>query len=149
MPARNAMSARNVMTVKCIDHVNLTVADFDATAAWYGRVFGFEVVEEGDQDGNRWGVLRTGDSMLCIYEYPDCRLDDRHALRKAGLHGINHFGFRITDGPAWEMIVEREELDVLYGGPLHWPHSMSWYITDPTGWEIEVALWDADTVAFD
>ena len=149
MSAKNAMSARNAMTVKSIDHVNLTVADFDATAAWYGRVFGFEVVEEGDQDGIRWGVLRAGDSMLCIYEYGDCRLDDRHALRAAGLHGINHFGLRITDRAAWEETVVREEVNVLYGGPLSWPHSTSWYVTDPTGWEIEVALWDHDVVAFD
>ncbi len=101
--------------IASIDHVNLTVADFAETVAWYGRVFGFELVEEGDQDGTRWGVIRAGDTMLCIYEFAACRLDDRHAMRAAGLHGINHFGFRVTD---------------------------------PTGWEIEVALWDEDRIAF-
>ncbi len=65
-----------------------------------------------------------------------------------GLHGINHFGLRITDRTAWEEIVDREKIEVLYDGPTRWSHSTSWYISDPTGYEIEVALWDDDMVAF-
>ncbi|MFI5403950.1 MAG: VOC family protein, partial [Planctomycetota bacterium] len=58
-----------VMTVTRLDHLNLTVRDFDETASWYGRVFGFEVVEkETDAQGRPWGVLRAGDALLCIYE---------------------------------------------------------------------------------
>ncbi|MFT5315527.1 MAG: catechol 2,3-dioxygenase-like lactoylglutathione lyase family enzyme [Candidatus Krumholzibacteriia bacterium] len=136
------------MKLKNIDHVNITVANFDETVAWYGRVFGFELVEEAMQDDTRWGVIRQGDVMLCIYEYPDCALEDRFAMRKRGLHGINHYGVRITDGAEWEAIVEREKLNVLYGGPIRWNHNTSWYVADPTGWEIEVALWDDDTIRF-
>lgn len=137
------------MTVKNIDHLNLTVADFDRTVAWYGRVFGFALVEEGEQDGGRWGVIRAGEAMLCIYEHGDCEMKDRHALRRMKLHGVNHFGLRIADRAAWEAVVEREEVPVLYGGPVRWRHSTSWYLQDPTGYEIEVALWDHDTIAFD
>ncbi len=136
------------MQVKHIDHLNLTVADFDETVAWYGRVFGFELAEEDVQDGVRWGVIRRGEALLCIYQFADCRHEDRFAMRKLGLHGVNHFGLRITDRAAWETIVEKEGVEVLYDGPVRWPHSTSWYIKDPTGWEIEVALWDDDTVAF-
>ncbi len=137
------------MKLKNIDHLNLTVANFDDTVAWYGRVFGFELVEEAMQDETRWGVLRHGDAMLCIYEFPDCHHEDRFAMRKRGLHGINHFGLRITQRAAWEAVIEREKLTVLYDGPITWPHSTAWYVTDPTGWEIEVALWKDDTIAFD
>ncbi|MEN8008220.1 MAG: VOC family protein [Candidatus Krumholzibacteriota bacterium] len=137
------------MKLKNIDHINLTVADFDETAVWYQRVFGFEVVEEGMQDDTRWGVIRQGDVMLCIYQFEDCRYEDRFALRKMGLHGINHFGLRITDRKDWEETIEREKIEILYEGPIRWPHSTSWYIADPTGWEIEVALWDGDSIAFD
>ena len=42
------------MQLKNIDHINLTVADFETTVAWYGRVFGFELVEE---DRPRSGCL--------------------------------------------------------------------------------------------
>ena len=29
------------------------------------------------------------------------------------------------------------------------PHSRSWYVTDPTGYEIEVAHWNGDRIVFD
>lgn len=60
-----------------------------------------------------------------------------------------HFGLRITDADEWLETVDREGLEVLYGGEVAWPHSTSWYLTDPTGYEIEVALWDRDRIAFD
>jgi len=136
------------MHLKSIDHVNLSVADFDETVAWYGRVFGFSPVEEGLQDGRRWGVIRNGEVMLCIYEQPECRYEDRFVIREKGLHNINHFGLRITDRAAWQAVIEREQLTVLYDGPVTWSHSTSWYITDPTGYEIEVSLWHDDTISF-
>jgi catechol 2,3-dioxygenase-like lactoylglutathione lyase family enzyme len=137
------------MQLKNIDHINLTVADFDATVAWYGRVFGFELVEEGLQDEIRWGVIRQSEVMLCIYQFADCRYEDRFAQREMGLHGINHFGLRIIDRKEWEETVAREDLKVLYGGPIDWSHSTSWYVTDPTGYEIEVALWEGNVICFD
>lgn len=139
----------HTMRLKNIDHLNLTVASFDETVAWYNRVFGFTLVEEAMQDGTRWGVIRNGEVMLCIYEYADCRYEDRFEMRRRGLHGINHFGLRITDRTAWEETITRENLTVLYDGPVVWPHSTSWYVQDPTGWEIEVALWNDDRIDFD
>jgi len=136
------------MMIKNLDHLNLTVADFDESVEWYGRVFGFVLVEQDVQEGVRWGVIRSGDTMLCVYEYRDCKLEDRFAMRQMGLHGINHFGLRITDRESWEATIAGENLEVLYGGPVSWPHSISWYVKDPTGWEIEVALWNDDQVSF-
>ena len=137
------------MSLKNIDHINMTVADFENTIAWYGRVFSFELVEEGLQDGERWGVIRSGEVMLCIYEQKECTYEDRFAVRKRGLFNINHFGFRITDQAEWQETITREKLHVLYDGPISWPHSTSWYVKDPTGYEIEVALWNDDAIAFD
>ena len=128
------------MKVRNVDHLNLSVRSFGESAEWYGRVFGFEVVEEGLYNGAPWGVLRSEDAMLCIYEHPDYGEVSRSGT--GGRHGINHFGLRITDRKAWEETVEREKIPVLYDGEVHWPHSSSWYITDPTGYEIEVALWE-------
>ncbi|MBI3074523.1 MAG: VOC family protein [Deltaproteobacteria bacterium] len=137
------------MNVKHLDHLNLSVTDFGATVAWYGRVFGFELVEDGVEDGVRWGVLRGGEAMLCIYEHRDYRPLDRWALKGERLHGVSHFGLRIVDRGAWEATLAREGLTVLYGGAVAWPHSTSWYIKDPTGYEIEVACWDGDVAKFD
>lgn len=135
------------MNVKHLDHLNLTVGSFDGSADWYRRVFGFEVVQdEVTDEGVRWGVLRSGDAMLCIYEHPDKKSprayeDDRHTIR--------HFALRITDREAWERTLEREKIECGYGGgAVAWPHSTAWYVSDPNGYEIEVALWDDDTVRF-
>ncbi len=128
-----------------IDHLNLTVRDFGESADWYRRVFGFEVVEDKrDASGARWGVLRCGDALLCIYEHPELRMEDE----PEGIHRVNHFGLRISDRAAWEATMGREGVVAGYGGAVRWPHSTAWYVTDPTGWEIEVALWDGNRVAF-
>lgn len=124
-----------------LDHVNLTVDDLDETIAWYGRVFGFEVVERDVQEGVPWAVLRAGDSMLCVYAYPERRHLGRFELEEANLHGMNHFSLRVDDESAWASVVERESLEILYGGVVEWPHSRSWYVQDPTGHEIEVTAW--------
>ena len=134
------------MRVKHLDHLNLTVRDFEETADWYRRVFGFEVVQDEVSDGVRWGVLRSGEAMLCIYERADKQAPDAY---ESVAHTIRHFGLRITDRDEWERTMKREQVEVSYGGgPVRWPHSTAWYVTDPTGYEIEVALWDEDRVRF-
>jgi catechol 2,3-dioxygenase-like lactoylglutathione lyase family enzyme len=137
------------MNVRHLDHINMTVSDFNQTVRWYRRVFGFELVEERVTDAVRWGVIRAGEAMLCIYEHPKLERLDRLELSSRGLHGVAHFGLRIIDADAWLETIEREKVHVLYDGEIQWPHSRSWYIKDPTGYEIEVVLWTDDRVAFD
>jgi catechol 2,3-dioxygenase-like lactoylglutathione lyase family enzyme len=137
------------MSVKHIDHLNLSVRDLDETLAWYRQMFGFERREGGlCEDGTPWAILQAGDALLCVYEHPERTMVDGDELASRGLHGLNHFGLRITDRQAWERTVEREGVEVQYGGPVRWPRSTAWYVLDPTGYEIEVALWDGDEVQF-
>ena len=136
------------MKVRNLDHLNLAVRDFNETVDWYRRVFGFEKVEEGLQDGVRWGVIRAGDAMLCIYEHPDYEFLDRFELADRKLFGLSHFSLRIDDPDSWLEIARRERLTFLYDGEIPWPHSRAWYIQDPTGYEIEVACWNDDTIRF-
>ena len=85
------------MKVKQLDHLNLSVSNFDETVGWYGRIFGMELVEDGVQDGVRWGVIKGGDAMLCIYEHADLKFRDADAMQKRGYHAISHFVLRFTD----------------------------------------------------
>jgi len=135
------------MSVKHLDHLNMTVKNLEETKDWYKRVFGFELVESGLRSGMKWGILKSGEAMLCIYEYPELGMPSK-AASKNNPHTINHFGLRITDRKKWQDIVDKESLEVLYGGEVRYPKSTSWYVLDPTGYEIEVALWDRDIVAF-
>lgn len=135
------------MNVKHLDHLNMTVSNLEETEDWYKRVFGFELVEFGLRGDMKWGILKSGDAMLCVYEYPNLYRPEKAASKNAP-HTINHFGLRITDREKWQATVKREKLRVEYGGEVRYPTSTSWYVIDPTGYEIEVALWDHDEVTF-
>jgi len=131
-----------------LDHLNLSVHHFDETAAWYKRVFDFQVVERGTYKGRPWGVLKSGAAMLCIYENPERTFVDGDALKERKLHGLNHFALKITERKIWEDTVRKEQIKINYGGPVKWPNSTSWYVNDPTGYEIEVVFWEGGEPKF-
>jgi len=137
------------MSIKHLDHLNLTVSNLEESIAWYAAVFGFEVVERGKREGGPWAIIKSGESTLCIYQdksrVPPTQFGEDDRTR----HVIYHFGFRITDRAAWLRKVEEQDLVLHHGGENHYPHSRSWYVCDPTGYSIEVVLWDEDEIRFD
>jgi catechol 2,3-dioxygenase-like lactoylglutathione lyase family enzyme len=133
------------MSVKHLDHLNMSVADLAASEAWYGRVFGFRRVEGGMYEGRPWAILRSGEALLCLYEYPERKDPDPEVH---GHHAPSHFGLRITDAKEFEETARKEGVEILYGGAVQWPHSTAFYVQDPTGYEIEVACWKGDRVQF-
>ncbi|MBQ33981.1 MAG: hypothetical protein CMG32_03890 [Candidatus Marinimicrobia bacterium] len=70
------------MLVSKLDHLNLSVRDFEETVQWYNKLFDFTLVEQGIQDGVKWGVIRSNDAMLCIYEAPALVLLDTLEMKK-------------------------------------------------------------------
>lgn len=116
-----------------IDHINFCVKNLEDTLSFYHKVFGFEVKERGIRDGGSWAIFghpETG--YLCAYEYPDLEISTR------GLR-INHFGLYVTDFNTLEERLKKLGVNILYGGEVDWGRSRSIYITDPSGWEIELA----------
>ena len=81
-------------------------------------------------------------------EDPNRARPDRFLQDSAERHVIYHWGLRITDRAAWLQKVETYELELEFGGENIQPHSSSWYVTDPTGYGIEVALWKDNTIRF-
>lgn len=132
-----------------LDHLNLSVTDFEETAEWYSRVFGFEVVERGIQKNVPWGVIKAGNAMLCIYQHPEYSFMTGNDLELRKMHGLSHFALKVKDRKEWEAVVERENLKVNYGGAIKWKNSTSWYVNDPTGYEIEVAHWHTGSPVFE
>jgi len=135
--------------VKHLDHLNMSVRNVDELIDWYSRLFGFKVAERGIDRNAPWAILRGGEALLCIYEDPSRKSLDGDELRAQRLHGLNHFGLRVTDRVAFEGILAREHVEFSYTSPLRYPHSTSWYVRDPTGYQIEVACWDNDRVTFE
>ncbi len=127
-----------------LDHINFTVANFHESTNWYQKIFNFELVEEGvNQEGRRWGILRSGNSMLAISEHPNKKINDGEDF-----HKMYHFALRLTDPIVWKEKIDEHNIKVYYSGPLKYPNSTSWYIKDPTGNEIEVTIWDNNTIKF-
>ena len=136
------------MGIKQLDHLNLTVNNVDETLDWYSKVFGFELVEQGVRNGARWAILRGGEAMLCIYESPERIEPNLFQVRDTAQHSVFHWGFRITDREAWIETVRKHNLTLEYGGEVDYPFSQSWYVTDPTGYGIEVVYWKGDEIRF-
>ena len=129
-----------------LDHVNLTVTNLATSIDWYRRVFGFEPVERGVYRTRPWAILRAGDALLAIYETAGREVPSGEQLARLGHHRVAHVGLRITDERAWLETVARERVNVDHVA--EYPHSKSWYIVDPSGWELEVVLWNDDVVRF-
>ncbi len=129
-----------------IDHINLSVSNFAESAQWYKQLFGFEVVEQGLYEGEPWGVLRSADSMLCIYEENKQRAASWSA--DTGRHRIYHFGLRMLDRGRWESKLNEFRVQTHNGSPVAYPHSNSWYVYDPSGHQIEVSCWKNNEIKF-
>lgn len=137
-----------VAQVRHLDHLNLTVKDLESSLCFYRELFGFEMVESGPPDPVPWAILKSGEAMLCLYE---------HSLVPEGPHypeaptqqGLRHFALRIGNGPAFYQLLLERKVELAYGGPVRWPHSTSYYISDPSGHAIEVVAWDEDRVVFE
>ncbi len=130
--------------ISSIDHVNFSVNNFNESVEWYGKVFNFDLVEEGTNDsGSKWGILRSGDSMLAITELPE-----KTFPKGDEFHQTYHFGISVQDQGEWEETIKANSLKTFYSSPISYPHSTSWYVKDPTGHEVEVSVWDNNTVNF-
>lgn len=134
------------MTVK-LDHINITVANLKESIEWYGKVFGFELVESGTTpQGVRWGIVAFNDSMICMTESSGRTAADK--VEDKSVHRIYHFGLRVSDIEKWRQTIQEQKLKLDYGGEVEYPSSKSWYVHDPSGHKIEVSYTAQDRLQF-
>ena len=109
-----------------IDHINLTVKDLEESVAFFRDLFGFEVIKDQPEQDSK--IIGKGNIKRCLYE-------DRELEIGAG---INHYGFYIENFD--EIVAQCEALGVTMPyGTVDWGRSRSVYITDPSGYEIELS----------
>ena len=120
------------LKTESIDHVNMSVQNLEKSVNFYKSLFGFEVRKQ-DNSPNKLDVpskIIGNDSIkLCLYEDPNMSPDG----------GIAHFGFHVKN---FDQILKKcKELDVevLYDGPVEFEKSVSVYIKDPSGYDIELS----------
>ena len=111
-----------------LNHISLSVADPDASLAFYAALFG---VREYWRDERTVQALGPGPHDVLVFE--------RRA--QAGVRGgVHHFGFRLTDPADRDVAMveaERAGGTVLRSGE-HGPGEPYVYVADPDGYEIEI-----------
>lgn len=126
-----------MIRILAIDHVNLQVADLDASIEFYRRVFGFRLLEDGrDAPAGGWAIVGLpGAACIAL----GVVRDPSPACGKR----IAHFGLVVDDAQAVLAQLKIENVRIVPRGPggseiLPYPRSESIYIHDPDGHEIEL-----------
>jgi len=144
----NTTASPAIGKVRWLDHLNLTVKNLDAALVFYRELFGFELVEKGPPNPEPWAIVRAGEAMLCLYEHPELP-EAPHFPAAPNQQGVSHFGLRVENGPAFHALLDGLGIELRDGGPVRWPHSTSYSLSDPSGHQIEVVAWDDESVRFD
>lgn len=112
-----------------IDHVNLQVRDLDESCRFWENLLGFQVLKDMPDQGGR--IIGNLKAKLALYENPNLPQDRND--------GFSHVSFHIDNFEEVEAVCEELGVQVKYGGSVQWPQSRSAYISDPNGYEIELA----------
>ena len=81
-------------------HIGISVADAEASAAWYSKMFGFKEITRINQAGMKVVHIQRGNCYLELFQVegaetlPDYRLDPTKDL---AVHGTAHFAFKVAD----------------------------------------------------
>lgn len=121
-----------------IEHVNISVADPDASAARLSRLFGWTVRWSGRALNGYAVHVGTEDDYVALYAPRGAVASDEKPYARFGT--MNHIGVVTSDIDAAEALVRAEGLE---------PHSHAdyepgrrFYFSDPDGIEYEVVAYD-------
>lgn len=127
------------MTQATLEHANITVSDPDATAAWLGDVFGWQIRWQGAAIHGGRSIHVGGDSSyLAIYSPGAAQPGNDDSYHTVG--GLNHVGVVVDDLDAAESRVRAAGFE---------PHNHAnyepgrrFYFDDLDGIEFEVVSYD-------
>lgn len=100
-------------------HVGLSVADLDASVAWYGRMFGFEEESRLKIEAIPATVafIRCGDFRVELFQVPGARpLPDerRDPHLDLATHGCKHICLETPDVPAAVLQLRQRGADIVF-----------------------------------
>ncbi len=112
-----------------IEHVNVTVADADASAAMTGRLFGWEVrwTGEGKESGSTVHV-GTNDQYMAFWS--------PQGGQTVPLGSLNHVGVLVDDLDATEQLVAAEGFEPFNHGDYEPGRRFYFLDTDGIEWEV-------------
>lgn len=113
-----------------LDHVAINVTDLAASAAWYKKLLGLDVLHRWD---NAW-LLARGPIHLGLYiaagAKPVTDLDHTLALK--------HFAFLVSADDFVAAEVFLKDNQIAYDGPRDTGVAFSIFVKDPDGYQIEL-----------
>ena len=128
-------------------HVGLNITDLERSRAFYQEVFGFELLGQSTEDGQRFAFL--GNPAIASDDFLD-RLaltlwEQSEGAFSVGTPGLHHLAFHVASVDEVELIRERAQrvgASLLYGGEIV-PHSADFesggfFFLDPDGVRLEV-----------
>ena len=118
-----------------VEHVNISVADARASAAFYERVFGWHSRWEGPAlGGGRTIHVGTDESYLAVYEPPRTSGDEWR--QQDDRTGLNHIGVVVDDPASIAERLDAEGVETFHH--MAYEPGERFYFNDPDGIEIEV-----------
>jgi catechol 2,3-dioxygenase-like lactoylglutathione lyase family enzyme len=122
-----------MMSVK-LEHVNVTVADPEATAALYGRLFGWDIRWQGASiHGGHTVHVGSKDQYVALYRGPGAQVNDGKNYDAVG--GLNHIAVLVDDLDALEQRIKAEGLPVY--SHANYDPGRRFYFNDTDGIEYE------------
>ncbi len=121
------------MSVK-LEHVNVSVSDPAATAAMYGRVFGWAVRWQGASiHGGHTVHVGSSDQYIALYRGPGAQA--KHGGSYDAVGGLNHIAIVVDDLAALESLVKAEGFDA--HSHANYEPGKRFYFNDADGIEYE------------
>ena len=122
-----------MLKIAQVDHVNMSVHNFEESINFYKNVFGMEIKQDGTSlmSGERFVIIGLKNKIyLCLYEGLSKDLESER---------IGHLGFYIQDFEQAHKDLKKNNIEILYGGLVDYPNGRSIYIQDPNGFEWELS----------
>jgi catechol 2,3-dioxygenase-like lactoylglutathione lyase family enzyme len=116
-----------ILNATSMDHVNMAVKNLDESVEFYKKLFGFEIKKEQPEDKSK--IIGNDNIKLCLYEDPQMKPEG----------GIAHFGFHVENFDEILEICKSLGVKIYYDGPVQFEKSRSVYISDPSGYDIELS----------
>lgn len=122
-----------------LEHLNFTVSDPHATAAWIGRVFGWRIRWEGSGMTTGYSVhVGEKDSYVALFRFEETQADPPDTYHTKG--GLNHWAVVVDN-------LDETEKRVIAEGFIPKSHAdyepgRRFYFYDADGIEVEVVQYD-------
>ncbi|MCV6593190.1 MAG: VOC family protein [Silicimonas sp.] len=123
-----------------LEHLNITVSDPQATAAWLARVFDWRVRWEGPGMQTGYTVhIGSDDAYVALFAFDGDPAEPGDSYRTRG--GLNHWAVVVEDLDATEARVKTEGFDT--HSHASYEPGRRFYFHDGDGIEIEVVQYDS------